>query len=283
MPISYFPPLISNLDWGKLTGEISTQSDLAAALAQKADINHTHQDYILCEKSTSQEIISTNYTEITGLQFALTAGKYYEIELMLLVNKSADTGANDLRLRCELAPEIVYLACFTACDINMKNILVAACIILPASLIAQVQPMHKLPEKSNNVQTIQPAFQTPANLVKVVLVCNANNLSGKYNPVVNLIPTRDYFTEVIIDNPLSNNNPDAFIMVTPVRTDPLPVSVYYDQSVKKWKIRVDANGQDNRVYGNANPSERGQNMVSVLPYAPQTLVIGDKFNILINQ
>jgi len=123
MPISYFPPLISNLDWGKLTGEISTQSDLAAALAQKADINHTHQDYILCEKSTSQEIISTNYTEITGLQFALTAGKYYEIELMLLVNKSADTGANDLRLRCELAPEIVYLACFTACDINMKNIL----------------------------------------------------------------------------------------------------------------------------------------------------------------
>ena len=165
----------------------------------------------------------------------------------------------------------------------MKNILAAACIILPASLIAQVQTMHKLPEKSNNVQTIQSAFQTPANLVKVVLVCNANNLSGKYNPVVNLIPTRDYFTEVIIDNPLSNNNPDAFIMVTPVRTDPLPVSVYYDQSVKKWKIRVDANGQDNRVYGNANPSERGQNMVSVLPYAPQTLVMGDKFNILINQ
>jgi hypothetical protein len=123
MPISYFPPLISNLDWGKLTGEISTQSDLAAALAQKADINHTHHDYTLCEKSTAQAIISTSYTENTGLQFALSTGKYYEIELMLLVNKSANTEANDLRLRCEIAPEIVYLACFTANDSTMKNVL----------------------------------------------------------------------------------------------------------------------------------------------------------------
>jgi hypothetical protein len=123
MPISYFPPLVSNLDWGKLTGEISTQSDLAAALAQKANVNHTHQEFTVLEKSTAQEIDSTNYTEISGLQFALTADEYYEIELMLLVNKSANTGANDLRLRCEIEPEIVYLACFSANDSTMKNIL----------------------------------------------------------------------------------------------------------------------------------------------------------------
>ncbi|MEI6091412.1 MAG: hypothetical protein WCR42_13235 [bacterium] len=123
MPISYFPPLVSNLDWGKLTGEISTQSDLAAALAQKANVNHTHQEFIVLEKTTAQAIDSTNYTEITGLQFALTADEYYEIELMLLVNKSVNTEANDLRLRCEITPEIVYLACFTANDSAMKNIL----------------------------------------------------------------------------------------------------------------------------------------------------------------
>lgn len=123
MPISYFPPLISNLDWGKLTGEISTQSDLAVALAQKASVNHTHQEFTILEKTTAQEINSTNYTEISGLQFAVTADEYYEIELMLLINKSANTGANDLRLRCEIESEFVYLACFTANYSTMKNIL----------------------------------------------------------------------------------------------------------------------------------------------------------------
>jgi hypothetical protein len=165
----------------------------------------------------------------------------------------------------------------------MKKMLVATLFLFPVSIVAQVKSMHRPQETNNNVQTIQPAIQISANLVKVVLVCNANNLSGKYNPLVNLIPTMDYFSEVIIDNPLTNNNPDAFIIVTPVRTEPLPLSVYFDQSIQKWKIRVDTNGQDNKNYGNANPNERGQNMVSVLPYAPRTLKAGDKFNILINQ
>ncbi len=123
MPISYFPPLVSNLDWGKLTGEISTQSDLAAALSQKANVNHTHELSTLIEKSTAQAIDSTVYTEISGLHFAVTADKYYEVELMLYINKSVNTAANDLRLRCETDVEIEFLAGYTANDANLKSIL----------------------------------------------------------------------------------------------------------------------------------------------------------------
>ena len=165
----------------------------------------------------------------------------------------------------------------------MKNILIAALIVLPVSIMAQVKTMHRPPETNNNLQIIEPAVQISANLVKVVLVCNTHNLSGKYTPVVNYIPTLDYFSEVIIDNTLTNNNPDAFIIVTPVRTNPSPLSVFYDQAIQKWKIKIDTNGQDDITYGLATPTTRGPNMESVLPYKPGYLKAGDKFNILINQ
>lgn len=165
----------------------------------------------------------------------------------------------------------------------MKKILVATFILLPFSMRAQVITAQRLPQTNNNTQATQPAVQTAANLVKVVLVCNANNLAGKYTPLVNFVLTRDYFSEVIIDNPLSNNNPEAFIMVTAIRTEPLPFSVYYDPSIQKWKIRIDTNGQDNSRYGIADPTDQGLEPVSVLPFLPRTLSAGDKFNVLINQ
>ena len=160
----------------------------------------------------------------------------------------------------------------------------AFAILFPVSIIAQVHTIKKIPESNNNkVVTVQPAVQTPANLIKVSIVCNQHNLSGKYIPVINFMPTRDYFSEVIIDNAVTNRNPSAFIIVTAERTDPLPLSVYYDQSIEKWKIKIGTNGQDSYRYGLAEPMIKGQNMVSVLTYDPKSLEVGDKFNLLINQ
>lgn len=157
---------------------------------------------------------------------------------------------------------------------------------------AQVNTMSRLPAGNNNnnasVLAAQTVIQTPANLYVSVLTCSDQNLADEYQPVTNFTPGKKYFSAVILDNPFTNNNPAAVIIVVPIRTEPLPFSVYYDKAIAKWKIKIEHNGSDDRdrLTGIADPSDlnlRGYKQVEMLPYSPKTLLPGDKFNILINQ
>jgi hypothetical protein len=163
----------------------------------------------------------------------------------------------------------------------MKIYVIAISLLLPAIADAQVNTMSRLPSGNNN-------SNAPANLYVSVLTCNDQNLTDDYQPITNFIPGKKYFSAVILDNPLTNNNPAAVIIVVPIRKEPLPFSLYYDKAIGKWKIKIDQNGTDDRdrLTGIAAPSNldlRGIKQVEMLPYSPKTLLPGDKFNILINQ
>jgi hypothetical protein len=174
----------------------------------------------------------------------------------------------------------------------MKIYVIAISLLLPAIAGAQVKTMSRLPSDNNNsnasMQAAQTAIQTPASLYVSVLTCNDQNITDEYQPITNFIPGKKYFSAVILDNPFTNNNPAAVIIVVPIRTEPLPFSIYYDKAIGKWKIKIDQNGADDRdrLTGIADPSDltlRGIKQVEMLPYSPKTLMPGDKFNILINQ
>ena len=174
----------------------------------------------------------------------------------------------------------------------MKIYIIAISLLLPAIAGAQVNTMSRLPAGNNNssasVLAAQTVIQTPANLYVAVLTCNDQNLTDDYQPITNFIPGKKYFSAVIIDNPITNNNPAAVIIVVPIRTEPLPFSLYYEKAIGKWKIKIDQNGVDDRdrLTGIAGPSNlqlQGYKQVEMLPYSPKTLLPGDKFNLLINQ
>jgi hypothetical protein len=174
----------------------------------------------------------------------------------------------------------------------MKIYVIAISLLLSVITDAQVNTMSRLPAGNNNnnanMQAVQTVIQTPASLYVSVLTCNDQNLADDYEPVTNFIPGKKYFSAVILDNPFTNNNPAAVIIVVPIRTEPLPFSIYYDKAIGKWKIKIEHNGSDDRdrLTGIAGPSDlnlRGYKQVEMLPYSPKTLQPGDKFNILINQ
>ena len=174
----------------------------------------------------------------------------------------------------------------------MKQYLLGLSLLLGGVAGAQVRTMSRVPagENPNSNAAVQApaALQTPASLFVTVLTCTEQNLAEEYQPVTNFNPQAKYYGAVILDNPLTNNNPAAVMIVVPVRPDPLPFALYYDNSLGKWKIRIDHNSTDDRerMAGMATPSDpkfRGTRVVEVLPYVPRTLKAGDKFNILINQ
>ncbi len=116
---------------------------------------------------------------------------------------------------------------------------------------------------------------------KFVLTCTTENLSGLFQPVTNYVPGNHY-SEVIINHRLCNNNPDAFILVTPVRTKPLAYTIYYDAAAGRWKIKIETNGVTTFHQGYASPADKNPTMVTVLDYECNSLKAGDKFNIIID-
>lgn len=146
-------------------------------------------------------------------------------------------------------------------------------LVLPATLGAQITTGRP---NSTVVSTV-----IPVKKAKFVLTCNASNLTGLYDPVTNYVPGNHY-REVIIDHRLCNNNPDAFMLVTPVRNLPVAFSVYYDNNLNRWKIRIESNGVSEYHTGHASPADKNPIMVTVLDYSPKYLAIGDKFNIIID-
>lgn len=173
----------------------------------------------------------------------------------------------------------------------MKIISFLFLVLLPGLCGAQVKTMSRLPAANTNNTSMQApaaAQQSPANLFVTVLTCTEQNLTEEYQPVINFSPSSRYYSAVIIDNPLTNNNPGALIMVVPVRYDPVPFSLYYDQHTGRWKIRIEHNSIDDRdrLWGSVGPDDpkyRGIRQIAVLDYSPKSLQPGDKFNILVNQ
>lgn len=143
----------------------------------------------------------------------------------------------------------------------------------PVALLAQVTDGRSNNAVLSNVTVVKK--------VKFVLTCDASNLSGLFQPVVNYVPG-DHFREVTINHRLCNNNPDAFIMVTPVRIFPTAFSVYYDSNSQRWKIKIESNGVTESHKGHATPADKNPVMVTVLDYSPKFLKAGDKFNIMID-
>lgn len=160
-----------------------------------------------------------------------------------------------------------------------KQFLCIALLACTATAFAQVN--DRQPQVNPNNSVIVRPNVTIVKKVKFVLTCNGSNLSGLFQPVTNYIPG-DHFREVTIDHRLCNNNPDAFIMVTPVRTNPVPFSLYYDQGTQRWKIRIESNGVSDSHKGHASPADKNPIMVTVLDYSPNYLKTGDKFNIMID-
>jgi hypothetical protein len=134
--------------------------------------------------------------------------------------------------------------------------------------------------KQRENQVVSPAVQVTQR-AKFVLTCNETNLSGLFQPVVNYVPGNHY-SEVIINHRLCNNNPNAFILVTPITLKPFPFTLAYDNSLERWKIKIETNGVSESHTGYATPADKNPTAVTVLDYSPNFLRVGDKFNILID-
>ena len=113
-----------------------------------------------------------------------------------------------------------------------------------------------------------PAFQ---------LTAQSTNLSQLRNGA---------YGELIIDNPYSNKDPNAMIILSPVEfQNPVPYKLLYDVSIEKWKIIAQADirpaARLNLSYTNCNGDTGG--LLTSLMQASQVagFSIGDKFNVLI--
>lgn len=121
-----------------------------------------------------------------------------------------------------------------------------------------------------------------SNKPAFTLTCDATNLTDDYTPPVNYYPGHNYHG-VWIDNTLSNGDPNAIILVTPVDYT-FPYAVSYDSNAGKWKIKINPAGvTETSCFGQANPQGVGCGAyyVSVMPYNPQTISAGNKFNVMI--
>jgi hypothetical protein len=78
MPIQYFPSVLTNPDWGNITGSISAQSDLQTLLDAKSEVNHILQ-------SEQLDVSNDEYFQIPDMSLTLEANQAYIIDLNLLV------------------------------------------------------------------------------------------------------------------------------------------------------------------------------------------------------
>ena len=152
-------------------------------------------------------------------------------------------------------------------------------ILLAYSSITEAQEIDA--RRQANKVPQQKSTELFSKKAKFVLTCSESNLSGIFQPVTNYLPGTHY-REVTIDHRLCNNNPNAFILVTPVRWDPLSFTLYYDQNIQRWKIKINSSGVTESHKGHATPADKNPIVVTVLDYEPTHLKAGDKFNILID-